>query len=309
MRTALERPNRRTASFLSSVCRSGTEKFVQKLEDRRQHIELLSVSDRGADGITAAVYVPARAKDYFLRKIERYRDEVTPKDRPKNEALIARVDTIALGALQSVFTDDIETLTQLPEVVWWEIWLRLGEVQAFRRAAAANELRLSTELLTFPEREVLLAFGTQQAVGRCVVDSGAVAEVRLAKDTPALFLTLPNDEQREWATDAAGRFIAPQADAPAVCLLDSGATREHRLLEPALDAADVHKYDPSWPDGDSAAWHGHGTAMAGLSLHGDLQTVLAGTGLVQSHTSSGSRENACSRWAGPRTTPVWSDHA
>ena len=258
----------------------GAEKFVQKLEDRRQQIELLSVSDRGGDGITAAVYVPARARDYFVRKIERYRDEVTQKDRPKNEALITRVDTIALGALQSVFTEDMRALPQLPEAVWWEIWLRRGEVQAFRDTAAANELRLSAELLTFPEREVLLAFGTQQAVGRCVVDSGAVAEVRIAKDTPALFLTLPNNEQREWTTEAAGRFVAPQADAVAVCVLDSGATREHALLEPALDAADVHKCDPNWPDGDSAVWHGHGTAMAGLSLHGDLYPVLVGTGPV-----------------------------
>ena len=144
----------------------------------------------------------------------------------------------------------------------------------------ANELRLSAELLTFPEREVLLAFGTQQAVGRCVIQSGAVAEVRIAKDTPALFLTLPNNEQREWAADVAGRVTRPAQNAVAVCVLDSGATREHVLLEPALDEGDVHKYEPSWPDGDSAMWQGHGTAMAGLSLLGDLHPVLMGTGPI-----------------------------
>ena len=79
----------------------GAEKFVQKLEDRRKHIELLNVSDRDADGISAAIYIPDAAREYFVRKVEKYRDEVTQRDRPKNEALIARVDAVALGAFQS----------------------------------------------------------------------------------------------------------------------------------------------------------------------------------------------------------------
>jgi hypothetical protein len=255
----------------------GAESFVEKLEDRRQHIELLSVSDRGADGLVASVFVPRRAQRHFLRKIEKYRDEETKSGRPKNEPLLNRVETIALGAFDSVYTDDLDALPGIGQFIWWEVWLRFGQRQTFVAAAVRLEIRISAESITFPEREVVLAFGSQASIGRCVVESGAIAEVRIAKDAPSLFLALANEEQAEWTDDIAGRLVAPAADAVAVCMLDSGVTREHNLIHLGLDAVDVHKYDPNWPDGDSAAWHGHGTAMAGLGLYGDLLPLLVGT--------------------------------
>jgi Subtilase family len=255
----------------------GTEKFVESLEDRRQHIELLSVSDRGSDGLVASVYVPVRAQQYFLRKIEKYRDEETSKGRPRNEPLISRVDTIALGAFDSVYTDDLEFLPGAQMSIWWEVWLRSGGRPTFNSAAEQFQVRISHESISFPEREVVLAFGSQASIGRCVVESAAIAEVRIAKDAPSLFLNLANDEQAKWADDISGRLVPPGHDAVAVCILDSGVTREHTLIRPALDPTDVHKYDPDWPDGDSAAWRGHGTAMAGLSLYGDLFPLMMGT--------------------------------
>jgi hypothetical protein len=259
----------------------GSERFVQKLEDRRKQIELLSVTDRGTEGLFAAVYVPARARDHFLKKIEKYRDEVSKSGRPKNEDIVARMDMIALGAFNSVFTDEIEDLPGLPASHWWEVWLRIGERESFQASALQNGIEISTETLIFPEREVVLAFGTSNAIGRCVVESGAIAEIRVAKDAPSVFLELANDEQQEWADDITARLRQPAEDAVAVCVLDSGITRQHTLIEPVLDGADVHKYDPNWPDGDSAAWNGHGTAMAGLSLYGDLFSLLMKTGDIQ----------------------------
>ena len=258
----------------------GSEKFVQKLEDRRKQIELLSVSDRGAEGIRAAVYVPNSAREYFVKKVEKYRDEVSQSGKPKNEALVARVDQIALGAFDSVFTDDLNEISELEQPVWWEIWLRTAERMTFENFAGRHGVTLSVETLIFPERDVVLAFGTRSAIGHCAIESGAVAEIRLAKDTPSVFLDFANDEQQDWVDDIAQRITLPNDDNIAVCILDSGITRQHSLIEPLLDAADVHKYDPNWADGDSAAWGGHGTAMAGLSLYGDLFPVAMGTGNV-----------------------------
>jgi hypothetical protein len=258
----------------------GAEKFIEKLEDRRQHIEVLSVSDRGENGLVASVYVPMGAQQHFIRKIERYRDEHTIKGNPKNEPLVARVETIALGAFDSVYTDDLNSVPVAGLSIWWEIWLRAGERIAFDSIIERLEIKTSTESIIFPEREVVLAFGSKEQMGLCVVESGAIAEVRIAKDAPSIFLELGNDEQREWADDLAGRIVPPNEDAVAVCILDSGVTREHALIQPALDATDVHKYDPNWPDGDSAAWRGHGTAMAGLSLYGDLFPQLVGNQTV-----------------------------
>jgi Subtilase family len=256
---------------------AGAEKFVQKLEDRRQHIELLSVSNRGGDGLVASVYVPMRARNHFLRKIESYRDEETRGGRPKNEPLISRVERVALGAFDSVYTDQLDALPPRERPIWWEVWLRSGHRETFQRTATRLELRLSAETIIFPERDVVLAFGLQTSIGRSVVESGVVAEIRVAKDAPSTFLGMPNNEQREWVDDVIQRLIPPDPDAVAVCVLDSGVTRTHPLLSPALAADDVHKYDPNWPDGDSASWNGHGTAMAGLGLYGDLFPILLQT--------------------------------
>ncbi len=40
------------------------------------------------------------------RKVEQYRDENTRNGKPKNEALIARIQSVALAAVRSVYTDD-----------------------------------------------------------------------------------------------------------------------------------------------------------------------------------------------------------
>ena len=59
-------------------------------------------------------------------------------------------------------------------------------------------------------------------------------EVRLAKDTPTLFLEMRAVDQADWAGDLVDRVESPGALAPAVCILDSGANRAHPLIEPAL---------------------------------------------------------------------------
>ena len=124
---------------------TGAEKFLEKLEDRRQHIELLSVADRGPEGLVASVYVPTRAERHFVKKIERYRDEETQRGRPKNEALVARLDAVALGAFESVYTDDLELLLRGEDAVWWEVWLRKGELPRFEHAAEHLRIRISRE--------------------------------------------------------------------------------------------------------------------------------------------------------------------
>src|SRR3984893_17382198 len=42
-------------------------------------------------------------------------------------------------------------------------------------------------VLTFPEREVMLALAAAEALSRIVAHSDTVAELRLARDTPATF--------------------------------------------------------------------------------------------------------------------------
>jgi hypothetical protein len=66
---------------------------------------------------------------------------------------------------------------------------------------------------------------------------------------------------------------APDADAPAVCVIDSGIQEAHVLIQPAIDNATSHCFLPgkSANDvGDFVAPGGHGTRVAGAVLYGEI---------------------------------------
>jgi len=68
---------------------------------------------------------------------------------------------------------------------------------------------------------------------------------------------------------------APQADAPAVCVIDSGIQEGHILIEPAIDRATSYSFLPDGrPEevGDFVRPAGHGTRVAGAVLYGETVT-------------------------------------
>ncbi|KKC25024.1 S8 family peptidase [Sphingobium sp. H39-3-25] len=250
---------------------------VEALENRPKAIELVAVRPP-ADGdemISATVFVPEAAADFFVKKIEAYRDEVTKTGKPKNEALLARIEDVRLGVTRSLFTDDPQLFPAVAQPAWWEVWLRDGGLPVFQTVAARLGVAIKEHVISFPERDVALALADEATMDRLIRNSDAVAELRLAKDTPTLFLEMPTVEQADWANDLVDRITPPSPLAPAVCLLDSGATQAHPLLAPALDPADQHSYEHGWGVGDSAFWNGHGTSMAGVALYGDLEATLS----------------------------------
>ncbi|MFZ6765052.1 S8 family peptidase [Pseudoroseomonas sp. WGS1072] len=253
---------------------------VEALESKRNAIELVAVKPpaEGDAMVSATVFVPNSAAEFFLEKIEAYRDEETRWGKPKHEALIARIETVRLGAVRSLFTDAAETYPAGGQQVWWEVWLREGRLDDFRQAASRINLELKDHTISFPERDVALALANETAMTRLVTNTDAIAELRRAKDTPSLFLEMQPLEQADWVEDLVRRVTPPGRDAPAVCVFDSGAVRAHPLIAPALLAADQHAYDMSWGlDDSSGQWQGHGTGMAGVALYGDLEAALTRT--------------------------------
>jgi hypothetical protein len=253
------------------------------LENRTKGIELVSV--RQSDDTSpafATVFVPFRSASHFQRILEEYRTLLTRgSERPRREAIVNRIDSIALAAIRSFFTDDQELLPNQNAQIWWEIWLRSGFVEQFQAIARALNVTIAEgQILDFPEREVFLALSDLETLGRLMARTDAMAEIRLARDTPASFIEMGNREQAEWARDLRARVVAPNENSPAVCILDSGITHTHALLRVAIAPGDVHTYNPTWGTGDSAAWQGHGTSMGGIALYGDLQSALIANGPI-----------------------------
>jgi len=271
-----------TGLYLEFTLPPDSQPILHSLEDRRRHIELVSVhaGERPEDPIHATVFVPRQAIGVLQNKLEAYRDRLTKSGKPKNELLVSRIESIARVGLASFFTDE----RQLPrpgEEVWWEVWVRHDFVEETLDLMRELRIRTQERAIRFPERVVFLALATAEVLGTFATRTDGLAELRLAQDSPALFMQIGNLENAAWVTNLAERTTVAR-DGPAVCILDSGVTRQHRLLEPALSVADSHTYNPTWGTGDSQFWNGHGTAMAGLALYGeDFTTLLVGNGAVE----------------------------
>jgi hypothetical protein len=261
-------------AYLEFQVPSGQEEVYSKLENRPKRIELVSVQQHEDGSSSATVFVPEAQLAFFQERVRAYREEETKSGRPKNEGLVARVDLVRLATIRSLYTDSPSDFPSANNAIWWEVWLRPEMRGAFARAAAALGLRTNDHVVVFPEREVRLVLATPLQLDQALRRSEAIAELRIARDTPAFFLAMPSVEQALWISDLASRTDPPPNASVAVCLLDAGITRSHPLLEALVDVDDVHTCNPAWGSSDNPGTHGHGTAMAGLCLYGDLTDVL-----------------------------------
>jgi hypothetical protein len=246
---------------------------LQSLDVQRSGIELVSVTDR--DGLEhATVFVPDGKVKHFLRRFEQYAAEKTKSGQRKHKDLVERIVAIRLATLRALWTDDKKVFPAKGEVIWWEVWLRAHDgCEQERLAAFAKEVgvTLGTSRLTFPDRVVVLARGTQDQLSASIDVLNDIAELRKAKETEADFAKMTTLEQAEWVSDLMDRLDAAPFDAPAVCVLDTGVNHAHPLLSTSLAAPDLHAWNPKWGTHDH---DGHGTEMAGLALLGNLSAPL-----------------------------------
>ncbi|HMM73694.1 MAG TPA: hypothetical protein PKC22_15990, partial [Rhodocyclaceae bacterium] len=222
----------------------------ESLANATKKIELLSVREEG-NCTLANVFVP----DGKLAHFEQYVADYLAKKKGVNDQaldhrkLLDAIESIRAAEIRALWTDAPELLPADPAAAfWWEVWLpvrgagqRQAVVEDFKKLARLAECVVSDKQVNFPERAVLLMYGSQQQLSRSVMTLNCVAELRYAKETAEFFDGMDMGEQRQWADDLLRRAqLQPADDAPRVCLLDSGVTRAPPLLEPLMDAGDLH---------------------------------------------------------------------
>jgi hypothetical protein len=257
---------------------------VTSLEDSRQGIEVVAVSHSKTDEAEprrierATVFVPDGKVKHFLKRFESYSKTTPKKERERRyEDMLDPVATLRLATLRGLWTDTAAAYPEENQTIWWEVWLRRqdgNELERLMDFAAAQEIDVAARRLLFDDRIVTLVRSAPAQLAASIDVLNDLAEVRKAKETATFFIGMGPEDQGEWTKELLDRVTPPSADAPAVCVLDTGVTRGHPLLESSLDAGDCHACDPAWGTHDH---HGHGTEMAGLALYGDLTPVLAGT--------------------------------
>lgn len=257
------------------------ELAFESLANEPKRIELLSVRREG-DQTFANVFVPDGQLAHFEKYVTEYLEERKDKNGNARDhrTLLNTIESIRAAELRALWTDDPALLPTDPTTpFWWEVWLpvrglRQAVVEDFKKLAALAECTVSDKQTNFPERTVLLMYGSRQQFSRSVMTLNCVAELRYAKETAEFFDGMEATEQQAWADELLQRaqIKAPDDAVPRVCLLDSGVNRGHPLLEPLMEVADLHTVEPAWGVDDTA---NHGTGQAGLSGYGDLTEALA----------------------------------
>jgi Subtilase family len=270
----------------------GVDLKLESLEDRRRGIELVAVHRAQADREEhvvqfGTVFVPDGALRHFFARFQQYAEETTEKGDPRHKDMVDRIAALRKATLQALWTDAIEAYPAEAEAVWWEVWLRRhdgGELERFLEFADQVGLEIGERRLGFDDRIVILARGTTAQLSASLDVLNDLAEVGKAKESSAPFVDASPEEWAELVDELKQRVTPAPNDAPAVCILDTGVTRAHPLLEDHIAPADAMAVDPAWgghDDGGGAANMGHGTEMAGLAAYGDLAPHLASRTPVQ----------------------------
>jgi len=271
--------------------RPDAELAFEKLaaEGKSKGIELLSVQeDEAGKAILANVFVPDGQLQHFERLVTDYLEEKTDKNRKPRDhkGLINTIGSIRASAIRGLWMDSPELLpADIAEQFWWEVWLRRrrddggASVDDFKKLAALSQCAVGDAVVNFPERSIVVMFGSQQQLAQSVMVLNCVAELRRAKETADFFVGMGAAEQQLWMDDLLARLqIAPDAeDTPRVCLLDTGINRGHPLLDQVIAPADLYTVDPAWGTDDT---ENHGTGLAGLVAYGDLYAALASSGPI-----------------------------
>lgn len=252
----------------------------ERSKDGRKKIELLSVRREG-EHTYANVFVPDGKLDHFEKYVAEYLEEKKDKHGKARDhkPLLNTIEAIRAAELRALWTDDPGLLPDNPnEPFWWEVWLpvrgdRQAVVEDFRKLAELAGCRVGDQQVRFPERTVVLMYGSERHFSGSVLTLNCVAELRRAKETADFFDEMGVEEQQEWQDELLQRArFAPNDDStPRICLLDSGVNRGHPLLAPLLAADDMHTVDPTGLTDDAA---NHGTGMAGLAAYGDLTDAV-----------------------------------
>jgi hypothetical protein len=264
--------------------RSRVDERLKKDSLDASGLMLLRIEDAPVPGGAeerATVFASAKGIEKLRKKVEQFRAEDTPdreKDgeivpgRPKNADLVQSVAAITEAGLRALWRSPPGKFPAADVATVWEVWLEPQMMDAFVAAAPNYGVTVGVDRLEFPEDTVVVVQADRNQLAQAVRRLGGVRALAAPTITADFFDGLPVAEQAQWVDELSGRTTyTDHPNAGYVTLLDTGVSRAHPLLQPALSVDDRHAANPAWGLEDVK---GHGTEMGGLALFGDLTQKL-----------------------------------
>jgi len=244
-------------------------------------LRVAETPDPGGTEERATVFATAKGIEKLRKKVEQFRTEDTPdreKDgefipgRPKNADLVQSVAAITEAGLRALWRSPSGKFPAADVATVWEVWLEPQMTEGFVAAAPNYGVTVGADRLEFPEDIVVIVEADRNQLAQAVRRLGGVRALAAPTITADFFDGLPVAEQAQWVDELAGRTTYTDNPDPSyVTLLDTGVSRAHPLIQPALSVDDRHAANPAWGLEDVK---GHGTQMGGLALFGDLTPKL-----------------------------------
>lgn len=260
--------------------RSKAVKIPANLDFPTQQISVLRTVRRDDRSESAVLFVPDDARAFLQHRIVAYGDDPAGAARTDLERFEV-IETIAAAPIASLFAGPVDLSDTT--VAWWELWLPGGSDRAARVATLARDANLDvhSDQLVFPETTVVFVHASAGNIAAFAKRlPGAITEIRPATGSIEPFLdhSTGGAQPTDWIAELVQRVVPPPHDAPVVCALDTGVAGAHPLVQPGLRGA--WAYDTAWGTDDHDLDGGHGTAIAGLALYGDLEPHMNTTGPV-----------------------------
>ncbi|WP_230631612.1 S8 family peptidase [Sphingomonas sp. Leaf37] len=245
--------------------RAGTGWGVSRSVPGRRNDVLSAIGFGGEARLNVALH--SDTLDNFEAAAERYNSHIEGRRRPMNFDFFESKSQLVLTAVEDLWASD-QTLPDDDEEIRWEIWVQRAAEPRLQEVLERLDLK-ARRPLKFGQVRVLSVEATRQDLEKLAL-SGAISQLKPASALVSELIHVPKGVQQAAVQAAANRIVVADADAPAVCLLDTGVRAAHPLLSGSLDTvANVNGGSPQ-------DWQGHGTKMAGLALFDDLPSLIAG---------------------------------
>lgn len=279
--TAIALPAR-NGTYIEFAGAINSDLVAKSLEDQRAGIRLLNIrniENEDAQMQTfATVYIPHGQESKLISKLHKYATEDTPAGKPKNDILFRSIECINLALLKGIWTDRADKFPD-ENNDWYEVWIQITDEDSLESQhqnfiETLHSLNITFKenaILNFPERSVFLVYGNKTLLSQLLASSDQLAEVRSGQVLTSFVLREVRGEQEEWVNDIVGRLQIQNDGNSVVCVMDSGINNGHPLLAPVVN----DDCCGSVVGQGSSDRNGHGTAMSGLVIYGDLSTHIA----------------------------------